>query len=88
MQIGIVATCFETEAFVPGAADLDDKCRRIAENKRKDLTVEQVLGWINNEHLETVSILHWLRNLCEFIPELANYRCHFSMLFRTRGAKH
>jgi hypothetical protein len=88
MQIGIAATYFETEVFVPGAADLDDKRRRIAENKRKDLTVEQALGWIDHEHLETVGILHWLRNLCEFVPELADYKSHVSMLFRTRGAKH
>jgi hypothetical protein len=40
MQIGIAATYFETEAFVRGAADLDDKRKRIAENKRKDLTVD------------------------------------------------
>ncbi|KIM89754.1 hypothetical protein PILCRDRAFT_195605 [Piloderma croceum F 1598] len=72
MQIGIVVTYFKTEAFIPGAADLDDKRRQIAGNKMKDLTVDQVLGWVYNEHLETVDILHWLGNLCEFIPELVN----------------
>jgi hypothetical protein len=84
MQIGIAVTYFETEAFVPGAADLDEKGRQIAENKTKHLTVDQVLGWIDNEHLETVSILHWLRNLCEFVPELANYKSHVSILFLAR----
>jgi hypothetical protein len=56
MRIGIAATCFETEAFILGAANLDDKRRRIAENKRKDLTVDQVLGWVDNEHFETAGI--------------------------------
>ena len=40
MQIGIAATYCKTEGFIPGAADLDDKRRQIAENKRKDLTVD------------------------------------------------
>jgi hypothetical protein len=88
MQIGIAATYFETEGFVPGADSLDDKRRRIAENKRKDLSVEQVLGWIDQTHLETVGILHWLKVLTDYIPELAELRDHVSLLFRTRAAKH
>src|SRR5882762_5858429 len=88
MQIGIAATYFENNGFIPGAADLDDKWRCIAENKRNNLTVEQLLGWIDHEHLETVGILHWLKNLCEFIPKLADYKSHVSTLFRTRAAKH
>jgi len=88
MQIGIAATYFEIEGFVPGADNLDDKRRRIGENKRKDLTVEQVLGWIDHKHLETVGILHWLKNLCDFVPELAHHKSYISILFRTRAAKH
>jgi hypothetical protein len=77
MQIGIAATYFEIEGFIPGATDLDDKRRCITENKRKDLTVKQVLGWIDQEHLETVGILHWLKNLCNFVPELAHHNLTF-----------
>lgn len=88
MQIGIAATYFEIEGWVPGADDVDDRLRRIAENKRKDLTVDQLLGWIDHEHLETIGILHWLKTLCDFVPELACYRKHISILFRTRAAKH
>lgn len=88
MQIGIAATYFEIEGFIPGAADLDDKRRRIAENRRKDLMVEQLLRWIDQEHLETVGILHWIRTLCEYVPELAAHKSHVSLLFRTRAAKH
>ena len=88
MQIGIAATYFENEGFVPGADNLDDKRRHIAENKRKDLSVEQVLGWIDQKHLETVGILHWLKVLTDYIPELAKHKTHVSMLFRTRAAKH
>jgi len=88
MQIGIAATYFETEGFVPGAADLDDKRRRIAENKRKYLTIEQLLSWIDQKHLEMVGILHWLKVLTDYVPELTDYKSHVSMLFRTRAAKH
>jgi len=74
MNIGIGVMYSEIEDFKPVAADLDDKLARIAENKRKDLTVEQLLSWINQEHLETVGVLHWLRTLTDYIPELAKYK--------------
>lgn len=88
MQIGIAATYFEMDSFVEGAADLDDKRARIAENKRNDLTLEQVAGWIDNKHLEIVGTLHWLKVLTDYVPELAHYKSHVSMLFRTRAKKH
>jgi hypothetical protein len=88
MQIGVGATYFETEGFVEGADDLEDKRRRIAENKRKDLTLEMLMSWIDHKHLETVGVLHWMKVLTDYIPELAIYRSFISLLFRTRGAKH
>jgi hypothetical protein len=50
MNIGIGATYFKIE--------LDNKLAPIVENKQKDLTVEQLLSWIDQEHLEMVSVLH------------------------------
>jgi hypothetical protein len=90
MQIGIAATYFEIprDLFIEGAADLADKRRRITENKRKDLTMQQVLGWVDNTHLEKVGVLHWLKVLMDYIPELDIYREHVSILFRTRVRKH
>lgn len=89
MQIGIAATYFEIEGCkVPGPEDLDDRFARIKANARKDLTAEQLLGWIDNNHLETISILHWLKTLCDYVPQLACHKEHVSLLFRTRGAKH
>jgi hypothetical protein len=88
MQIGIAATYFETEGFIPGAADLDDKRRRIAENKRKDLMVDQLIGWIDQKHLETVGILHWLKVLTDYVPELVEYKSQVLLLFHTHAAKH
>ncbi|KAF8811180.1 hypothetical protein BYT27DRAFT_7221584 [Phlegmacium glaucopus] len=74
MNIGIAATYFETEGYPPMAPDINNKRARIAENKRKDLTVEQVLGWVDHEHLEMVGVLHWLCTLTEYIPELSHYK--------------
>jgi len=88
MQIGIVATYFKKEGFVPGVVDLDDKWRHISKNKWKYLMIDQLVGWIDHEHLETIGFLHWLRNLCEFVPELSDYKSHVSTLFHTCGAKH
>jgi hypothetical protein len=34
------------------------------------------------------SILHWLKNLCNFVPELAHHKSYISKLFCTRAAKH
>lgn len=90
MRVGIAATYFEipTELYVKGASDPGDKRERIAENKRKDLTAHQLLGWIDNQHLEKTLALHWLKVLTDSIPELDSYRHHVSTLFRTRVAKH
>ena len=90
MLIGVAATYFEIDPdlFVPGAADLDNKLARIAENKRSHVTVETFLKLINHEHFEMVGTLHWLRTLVSFVPELAEHKSYVSLLFRTRAAKH
>jgi hypothetical protein len=46
------------------------------------------LKLIDHEHFEMVGILHWLRTLVDFVPELAEHKSHVSLLFRTRAAKH
>ena len=87
MNIGIAATYCEFEDVDLKAADLDDKIRRVAENKREKLTVEQLLAMIDHQHLDTVFELHWLRVLTSSIPELSKWQNHISMLFREKGAK-
>jgi hypothetical protein len=87
MNIGIAATYCEFEDIDLKAADLDDKIRRVAENKRASLTVEQLLAMIDQQHLDTVFELHWLRVLTSSIPELSKWQDHISMLFREKAAK-
>ena len=53
MQVGLATTYWGI------LSDLDHKSRRIAENTKKDLTVDQVLRWIDYEHFETVTISFW-----------------------------
>lgn len=87
LNIGMAATYIELEGIDPAAFDLDDKRRRLAENKRSALDVDQLLGMIDEKHLQTVGILQWLRTLCTYIPELEPYKSHVSMLYCTRAAK-
>ena len=86
MNIGIAATYIELEDVDPKAFDLDDKLKRLAENKRAKLTVNQLIDMIDQPHLDVVSSLHWLRALTNYIPELAKWKTHVSMLFRTRAS--
>ncbi|KAF8237461.1 hypothetical protein L208DRAFT_518045 [Tricholoma matsutake] len=89
MLIGVAATYFEIDPdlFVHGAADLDDKLAKILEKNRRDVTVEPFLKLVNHEHLETVGILHSLRTLANFIPELGELKSHVSLLFLYAGRK-
>ena len=87
MNIGIAATYIELEDVDPKAFDLDDKLKRLAENKRAKLTVNQLIDMIDQPHLDVVSSLHWLRALTNYIPELAKWKTHVSMLFRTRASR-
>ena len=46
------------------------------------------MSWIDHKHLETIGVLHWMKVLTDYIPELTIYRSFISLLLRTRGAKH
>ncbi|KAH9949518.1 hypothetical protein B0H21DRAFT_672644, partial [Amylocystis lapponica] len=87
LNIGIAATYVEAPYADPKAFDVEDKRRRLAEGRRKDLTVEDLIGFIDQNHREVVGSLQWLRTLVHYVPELTKYRDHVSMLYKTRGAK-
>ncbi len=87
MKIGIAATVAEARDFVPEAADMDDHLRRIAEGRRKDLTVEKLTDLVDWKHAETVAELHWVQVLVNHVPALAHYKPAVAELFRTVGAK-
>jgi hypothetical protein len=87
MVIGIAATYFELTGVDISSLNLDDKRHWLAKNKRLTATVKTFLDLLDTKHLETISILHWLRVLVHYIPALSKWKEHISMLFRTRAAK-
>ena len=87
LNIGLAATYYEVEDVDPAVFDLEDKRHRLAEKKRKDLTVNQLLGFVDSQHIESVCVLQWINTLIQHIPQLSHLKPHISMLYRTRCAK-
>ena len=87
MRIGTAATMMEAEDFLPAAMDVDDHRARIAENKRKDITVPLLLALVDNTHTDMLGALQWLWVLVNYVPELSRYKAKVSELYRTKGAK-
>ena len=56
MIIGIAATYIQLEVQA-GACDVLDKRRRIAMNLRKDISVDHILGLIDQNHLKIIGRL-------------------------------
>ncbi|KAI0348908.1 hypothetical protein OH77DRAFT_1440721, partial [Trametes cingulata] len=83
---GVAGTYVEAWECDPKALDLDDKRARVSQNLRRNLTVEQLIGFVDQQHRETVGMLQWLRVLTTYIPELRKYRTHVTKLYQTRGA--
>ena|ERR1700691_2336836 len=77
----------EAEDFLPAAMDIDDRHARIAENKRKYITVPSLLALVDNTHTDMLGALQWLQILIHYVPKLSKYRAKVSELYRTRGAK-
>jgi hypothetical protein len=67
MIIGITVTYIELQ-IQAAPCDIADKRRRITQNKRKDMTVDQILDLIDQLHLKTIGILQWLEALTKNIP--------------------
>lgn len=88
LNCGLAATYVEGPAGCDITVfDLAEKHCLLAENKRRDLMVEQLFGFIDIKHCELVGALHFLCILVEHIPELKGYQAEVSTLFRTIAAK-
>ncbi|KAF8994246.1 hypothetical protein BDZ89DRAFT_1053392 [Hymenopellis radicata] len=84
---GTAATAIQLDDCAPGAFNLDDYQRRIMKNERATLTTAQLFGDVDFKHINRVSILHAVRILCEYIPELAGLRPAVSERFRSDPIK-
>ena len=87
MHIGIATTVAEAFDFIPEAADVDDKLARIAEGRRKDVSVDQLLEMIDFDHLEEATTAQWLNALISFVPALGHYKKDIAHLYQTDAAK-
>ncbi|KAL1945780.1 hypothetical protein VTO73DRAFT_1782 [Trametes versicolor] len=87
MKVGVAGTVAEALDFEPSAADLDDRRQRIAENARKDLTVDKLLGLVDWDFKETCLVLQWIQTLVTYVPALAHYRARIADLYRTDATK-
>lgn len=87
MNVGMAATVAEVLDYDANAFNLDDKLAHVAQNKRKDLTVDSLAAMVDYDHLNTVGSLHFLRTLVHYVPHLHKYKPDVAKLFREDGAK-
>ncbi|KAI0368163.1 hypothetical protein BV20DRAFT_948539, partial [Pilatotrama ljubarskyi] len=87
MKVGVAATVVEAFDFTPEAADVDDRLRRIREDRRSDLSVDQLTNMVDFDHLDIVFTLQWMQVLVDYVPALAPYKPEVAHLYRTEGAK-
>lgn len=78
MVIGIAATYICLKAS-PLACDPAERQRVLDLNKREGLTVDQLIGLIDQSHLRKIGVLQWLGALMKYIPELAHMQSDISL---------
>ncbi|KAI0081427.1 hypothetical protein K474DRAFT_1568602, partial [Panus rudis PR-1116 ss-1] len=88
MVIGCNATAIELQDVIEGALDIAPWRARRAENRRSELTLDNLLDDIDRVHLELIAELHFLQGLVEFVPALTPYRPLVEKLFDTEVKKH
>lgn len=86
VNMGVAGTYYEASNCDLEAFDLEDKRRRLQENRRKDLTVEMLQGFVDNHHRELVGKLQWLLSLVTHVPELEKFKKYVIMRYRTGAA--
>ncbi|THH05249.1 hypothetical protein EW146_g9952 [Bondarzewia mesenterica] len=87
VMMGTAAIVVEAEDYNAVLMDLDDKRRRIEENRRSQLTVDSLHDMIDIQHIHSMLGLQWLLTLVEYVPELAKYKSEVIKLFRTDSRK-
>src|ERR1700720_4138065 len=86
MIIGIATTYIQLEVKST-ACDVLDKQKCIAMDLRKNVSIDQILGLIDQNHLKIVGRLQWLSALVNNIPQLSIYKEEISLRYRTHAAK-
>ncbi|KAJ7779878.1 hypothetical protein B0H16DRAFT_1830349, partial [Mycena metata] len=86
MIIGIACTFFEFDVDL-AALDVLDKRFRIANSRRAQLTVEELLSMIDQAHMKRVGTLQFIEALSNHIPEAAGYKTMIHIRYRTTLCK-
>jgi hypothetical protein len=68
--IGTAATAMLVEDCALGAFDLKNHLDRVVKKERLALTMQSLYNDIDWKHVHEVQVLHWLRVLVSFVPEL------------------
>ncbi|KAF8185692.1 hypothetical protein BJ912DRAFT_1060520 [Pholiota molesta] len=89
LNIGLAATYYEInlDGTDINVFNLENKATSLAKNLRSQLTVAQLQKMIDTTHLENIGVLHWVKALADWIPELGHLKPEISLLFHTRVAK-
>ncbi|RXW12386.1 hypothetical protein EST38_g13469 [Candolleomyces aberdarensis] len=87
MNIGLAGTYCELPGVEAGALSFSEKKAQLALNKRASLTTERLLNMLDQQHLDEVFKLHWMRVLVHYVPQLSTWKAHVSELFCGRTAK-
>ncbi|KAF8962188.1 hypothetical protein BDZ97DRAFT_1759423 [Flammula alnicola] len=87
MKIGTAGTVFEFVNFSSVALDINEKKKKLAENKRKDLTFPQLMALIDTNHIHKVLILQFLRILINYVPCLHKYKANVRKQYNTNAVK-
>ncbi|PBK64863.1 hypothetical protein ARMSODRAFT_892428 [Armillaria solidipes] len=83
LQVGTAATAIRLEDYEPGAFDFDDYMARVTKHERSSLTVEALYHDIDWKHINYTTSLHFVRILCEFVPQLNHLCPKISDIFRS-----
>jgi hypothetical protein len=86
MKVGMAATAVELDHFNPEAVELENRhwLTHEGKEKKKELTVERILGFLNADHARMVGALHWLQILTTYIPQLEQYKGDVREMFQKK----
>ncbi|KAJ7687731.1 hypothetical protein B0H17DRAFT_1160422 [Mycena rosella] len=74
LKVGTAATAILLEDCAPGAFNLQDHIDRVMLQERRQMTIDSLHASIDWQYIHNLTVLHWVRILVYFIPELAYLR--------------
>ncbi|KAJ6569999.1 hypothetical protein B0H10DRAFT_1648020, partial [Mycena sp. CBHHK59/15] len=81
MNVGMSGLYMEAPDIDVNVFNLEDKRKLIAENRRKDVTVDDLLGFLDQGDADLTGTLHFLEALVLCIPSLKSLSKEISMRF-------